>query len=292
MALTNIYGLVGYPVRHSLSPAMHNAAFRALKINAEYRLFEVPKEKLKDFFLIDNPVRDIKGDFFYRQDLRGFNVTVPHKESVLEYLQWLSPEVKFTQACNTIAIKEKNFLEGWNTDGTGFYQHLTKELKFDIPGSKAVILGAGGAAKAIIDQLARHNAKEIAVYDIDRVKSRRLAEKIKTEFPKCVVVSLDAIDYLDLKNADLLINATPVGMKEGDPKLISPEILPPRLLVYDLIYNPQETNLLQSAKSAGAKISNGLGMLLYQGVKSFSIWTDREAPIDVMKTALRNALER
>lgn len=286
MALAHIYGLIGYPVRHSLSPVMHNAAFRALKINAEYRLFEVPKEKLKNFFLIDNPVTDTKGEVFYRQDLRGFNVTVPHKESVLEYLQWSSPEVKFTQACNTIVIKDNNFLEGWNTDGLGFYEHLRHDLKFEISGSKAVILGAGGAAKAIIDQLARHNAKEIAVYDIVKEKSISLVEKLRIEFPSCVANSLDAVDYLDLKNADILINATPLGMKEDDPELLNPEILHSRILVYDLIYNPPQTKLLKAAKRMGVRVSNGLGMLLYQGIRSFNIWTGKEAPIDVMRTAL------
>jgi shikimate dehydrogenase len=292
MALVRIFGLIGYPVKHSLSPVMHNAAFRALKINAEYRLFQVPIEKLRDFFLFDNPVKDTNGEFIYRQDMGGFNVTLPHKESVLKYLHWLSPEVKFAQACNTIVIKEKNSLEGWNTDGIGFYQHLNNDLNFDISGCKVIIIGAGGAAKAISDQLARHKAKEIAIHDIVKEKSSKLASRLKTEFPQCITTSLDVLDYLDVKNTDLLINATPIGMKESDPLVINPQVLHSRLLVYDLIYNPAETKLIKEAKNRGAKVSNGLGMLLYQGVKSFNIWTDKEAPIDVMKTALADALRK
>ena len=276
-----IYGLTGYPVKHSLSPIMHNATFKALGINAEYKLFEKRPEEL-GYFLHS----------LSKENIYGLNVTIPYKEVVLKYLQWKSPEVKFTDAVNVIIVKDKNYLEGWNTDGIGFHRHLTMDLKFNPLGKSVVVLGAGGAAKAIINQLARHGAKNITIYDIDNDKSLNLAAKINKEFPKCNAIASDSIEKLDIKNADLLINATPIGMKGDDPCLVDPDSLHPSLLVYDLIYNPPETKILKLAKQKGAPISNGLGMLLYQGVRSFELWTGQKAPVEVMRKALREATSK
>ncbi len=260
---------------------MHNAAFQALKINAEYKLFELKQEELEDFF-----------SSLSKENICGLNVTIPYKEVVLNYLSWQSPEVSFTGASNTILVKDENFLKGYNTDGLGFYHHLTKDLKFDISGKRVVILGAGGAAKAVTNQLAREKAKSIAIYDIDKNKSLNLAEQLNKDFPNSHAIWVDSIDGLDIKNADLLINATPIGMKEGDPCLISPDKFHPRLLVYDLIYNPCETKLLKLAKTKGARTFNGLGMLLYQGTRSFEIWTDKKAPLEIMRQALNKAINK
>jgi shikimate dehydrogenase len=276
-----IYGLIGYPVKHSFSAIMHNATFKALGINAEYKLFEKRPEEL-GYFL----------DSLSKENIYGLNVTIPYKEVVLKYLQWKSPEVKFTDAVNVIIVKDKSYLEGWNTDGIGFHRHLTMDLKFNPLGKSVVVLGAGGAAKAIINQLARHGAKNITIYDIDNDKSLNLAAKINKEFPKCNAIASDSIEKLDIKNADLLINATPIGMKGDDPCLVDPDSLHPSLLVYDLIYNPPETKILKLAKQKGAPISNGLGMLLYQGVRSFELWTGQKAPVEVMRKALREATSK
>jgi shikimate dehydrogenase len=281
MTPPKIYGLIGYPVKHSLSPYMHNAAFKALGINAEYKLFEKRPEEL-GYFLHS----------LSKENIYGLNVTIPYKEVVLKYLQWKSPEVKFTDAVNVIIVKDKNYLEGWNTDGIGFHRHLTMDLKFNPLGKSVVVLGAGGAAKAIINQLARHRAKNITIYDIDNDKSLNLTAKINKEFPKCNAIASDSIEKLALKNADLLINATPIGMKGDDPCLVDPDSLHPSLLVYDLIYNPPETKILKLAKQKGAPISNGLGMLLYQGVRSFELWTGQKAPVEVMRKALREATRK
>ena len=281
MTPPSIYGLIGYPVSHSLSPAMHNAAFRTLGVNAEYRLFEVRPQDLNHFLThIDE------------NDILGLNVTIPHKERVLEYLQWRSPEVKFTQACNTIVLEDKNFLKGWNTDGIGFHRHLTKDLKFEISGKRIAILGAGGAAKAVTNQLARRKAKSIAIFDVDKDKCQKLVDKLNKEFPDCKTIFADSIEALELKKADLLINATPIGMKENDPCLVNADKIHPKILVYDLIYNPPETKLLKIAKDRGAKVSNGLGMLLYQGLLSFEHFTGKKAPLNVMRQALEEALKK
>lgn len=281
MTPPKIYGLIGYPVKHSLSPIMHNATFKALGINAEYKLFEKRPEEL-GYFLHS----------LSKENIYGLNVTIPYKEVVLKYLQLKSPEVKFTDAVNVIIVKDKNYLEGWNTDGIGFHRHLTMDLKFNPLGKSVVVLGAGGAAKAIINQLAMHGAKNITIYDIDNDKSLNLAAKINKEFPKCNAIASDSIEKLDIKNADLLINATPIGMKGDDPCLVDPDSLHPSLLVYDLIYNPPETKILKLAKQKGAPISNGLGMLLYQGVRSFELWTGQKAPVEVMRKALIEATSK
>lgn len=270
---------------------MHNAAFKYLGIDANYRLFEVRPEELEDFLLEDITVQDINGDGVRTKDILGFNVTIPYKERVLKYLQWKSPEVRFTDAVNVVIAKKQNYLKGFNTDGIGFHRHLTKDLKFTISNKKIVILGAGGAAKAVTNQLARKEARAIVIYDIDKDKSLNLAEKINREFPKCNASYVNSIEELDIKNADLLINATPIGMKENDSCLINPEVFHSGLLVYDLIYNPPETKLLKLAKEKGAKVSNGLGMLLYQGVLSFRHFTGQKVTDELIRV-MRQALER
>ncbi|MEW6171107.1 MAG: shikimate dehydrogenase, partial [Candidatus Omnitrophota bacterium] len=182
--------------------------------------------------------------------------------------------------------------EGWNTDGIGFHRHLTQDLKFNLLDKKAVILGAGGASKAVVNQLARHGIKTIVINDINKDKASQLAEKTNKEFPKCNMSFVDSIDKIDIKSADLLINTTPVGMKETDPCLIKEELLHKNLFVYDLIYNPMETKLLRLAKNIGCKTSNGLGMLLYQGTLSFKHFTGLDAPIQIMKQALEEAINK
>jgi shikimate dehydrogenase len=276
-----IYGVLGYPVKHSFSPLMHNAAFQALNINAEYRLFEIKPQDLDSFF---SSLRE--------RNIFGLNVTIPYKEAVLKYLEWQSPEVRFTGASNTIVVEDRNLLKGWNTDGIGFHRHLTKDLKFNISGKQIIILGAGGAAKAVTNQLARHKAKGIVIYDLDVNKGWKLADKINTEFPTCKTFYADSLDDTEFKNADLLINATPVGLKESDPCLVNIEMIHKNLFVYDLIYNPPETKLLKLAKKVGARTSNGLGMLLYQGALSFRHFTGKTAPLKIMEGKLKWALNK
>ena len=144
---TSFYGLIGCPVKHSFSPFMHNAAFGALGIPAEYRLFAIEPQRLEDFLLRDIRIKDTTGVTFSSQQIVGFNVTIPHKESVIKYLQRKSAEVEFTGAVNVVA-RENNGLGGWNTDGIGFERHLRSELEFDASERNIIILGAGGAAKA------------------------------------------------------------------------------------------------------------------------------------------------
>ena len=272
------YGLLGYPVKHSLSPIMHNSAFKALGIPAEYKLFEREPYQVESFL-----------KSLAKQNILGLNVTIPYKEVVIRYLDRLSPQAKFTGAVNVI-VAEGEYLKGYNTDGSGFLRHLTQDLGFEPQGKKAVVLGGGGASKAVVNQLALNKIKSVSIYDIDRKKAETLVEKLNREFPLCQAQLISCLEDLDLTEVSLLVNATPVGMK-GEPSLIKREKLHSQLLVYDLIYNPPQTELLKIAQERGARVSNGLGMLLYQGAESFELWTQKPAPVEVMRKALEEAIK-
>ncbi|MDD5238101.1 MAG: shikimate dehydrogenase [Candidatus Omnitrophica bacterium] len=274
-----IYGLIGYPINSSLSPRMHNAAFSYLKINAEYRLFEKKPQALGSFLSSLN-----------EQKILGLNVTIPYKEKVVPFLNSLSEEAKLIGAVNTIIVSQGK-LEGFNTDGEGFVKHLLEELRFELQNLSIAILGAGGASKAIAVMLSKKGAREISIYDIDNEKAKALVNHLKQTFNDIKFIQAGSVEELNIQDSGLLINATPVGMKEGDPCLVSENIIHKDLLVYDLIYNPSETKLLRVAKQKGARIANGLGMLLYQGASSFELWTNKKAPITIMRNALNEGVK-
>lgn len=289
---TKIYGLVGYPVKHSFSPAMHNAAFRALEINAEYRLFEVRPEELEAFLGGDIIVKDIDGNEINQKDIAGLNVTIPHKEKILDFvlLDLKSFYLREIKAVNTIVKKEGKW-KGFNTDIPGFSKDL-KEKGIELADKKIAILGAGGAGRAVAYVIAKSKAEEISIYDIDKVKSNNVVQLITDLSPGFKINAVDNIEQLNIINKDLLINATPVGLNDNDPCLVSQDDLHEGLFVYDLIYNPPETKLLKIAKQKGARTFNGLGMLLYQGILSFKIWTDINPPQKIMQEALERELKK
>lgn len=273
-----IYGVLGFPAKHSLSPLMHNAAFRALKINATYRIFEKKPEELKDFL-----------HALTQQHIFGLNITVPYKEAVMPFLDKISSDAKLIGAVNTIRIFD-GISEGFNTDGEGFLNHLRMNLSFDPKDKNIAIIGAGGAAKAIAVYLSKIKPKFMSIYDVDKTKLKALINHLKGNFQTTGFVLANSIEELNIKYCSLLINATPVGMKDTDPCLVDEKFIHKDLLVYDLIYNPKETKLLKTAREKGAATTNGLGMLLYQGMLSFQIWTGKFAPKDVMEKALLEAL--
>jgi len=275
---SRLYGLIGYPVKHSLSPAMHNAAFKALGINAEYKLFEVVPSEL-EYFLERS-----------KSTISGFNVTIPYKEAILDFVELdeKSFYLRQVRAVNTI-VHKNGVWKGFNTDIPGFQRHLKEQCN---PVNKRVaLLGAGGGAKAVSYVLAKSFAKEITIFDIDNSKAEGLVAMIKSLFGQCNIYNVDGVKQLDISNKDLLINATPIGLKDTDPCLVTEEMLHRNLFVYDLIYNPPETKLLSIAKRKGAKVSNGLGMLLYQGARSFYLWTKKPAPLEIMKQSLNQAVK-
>lgn len=275
-----IYGLIGYPVRHSLSPAMQNAAFKHLGIDAEYRLFQVTPDELEEFF------------FNFKKKLCGINITIPHKESSIKYMDELRGEAKEIGAINTVVL-EDNRLIGYNTDGVGFLRSLKEGLDFRPASKKAIIFGAGGASRAVSFGLLREKIERIILVDIDGEKAISLASDLKKAGCNAIALEYDKriIGNLVL-DSELLVNATPCGMKEGDPELLPSKFLHERLSIFDLIYNPKETRLFKEAKKRNLKVVNGMGMLLYQGAEAFELWTGQKAPIEVMRKALPDALKK
>ncbi len=273
-----LYGLVGFPIKHSLSPCMHNAAFSKLKLKAKYRLFELKPEELKGF------LNSLK-----KKNIYGFNVTYPYKEEILGFLSSKSSGVKEIGAANTVVVDKNGKLEGFNTDYLGFTAHL-KELK--VKPKSVAIIGAGGASKAVCFALARMKIDELCIYDIDKFKALSLFKKLNSNFPETKFNVVNRIEDLGLQNKDLLINASPVGMRSTDPCLVNPGDLHPGLFVYDLIYNPFETKLISLAKELKLNFSNGLGMLLYQGVFAFKHFTGRVVPVETMRDALLKGVKK
>lgn len=280
-----IYGIVGSPVKHSLSPAMQNAAFSSLGLDAEYRLFETSPEDL-DSFLADAA----------KNNISGLNVTIPHKIKAKEYLArhgTLNNHAIKLGAINTIKVSEDGSLCGHNTDGPGFYRSLVEDLRFEPEGKNIFVLGSGGAAKAIIMYLG-NGPKVISVFDVDKEKMSDLKSHYRKYYDeKKLNIVTDGKDVKNVLDAsDLIVNATPIGMKEADPSPIAKEFLRPGLYVYDLVYNRPLTQLVKDASAAKAHGMTGLGMLLYQGAVAFEIWTGKRAPVDVMRRALKEALLR
>jgi len=280
---TKVFGIIGFPVKHTFSPYIHNAAFKSLKINAVYVPFAIAPKELKDA---------VGG--LIALGVGGVNVTIPHKENVLALLDKVSAQARGIGAANVILFKDGKAI-GYNTDGEGFLVSLKKDLKVGPRNKSIFIIGAGGAAKALVYVLAREGAKSIALVDILHEKAKELALKANKDFPSCETTS---IPYLSSRideeviNADILINASPVGMRKDDPCIVSPSALHKDLVVYDLIYNPLETKLLKEAKKRRLKTANGIGMLLYQGVLSFELFTGKTAPISVMRTTLERLIKR
>ncbi|MFC1698688.1 shikimate dehydrogenase [Candidatus Omnitrophota bacterium] len=278
----NKFGLIGYPVQHSYSAIMHNAAFQELGIAASYELFEVRPEKL---------AADVQG--LIEAGICGFNVTIPHKEKIIASLDQVTPEAELIGAVNTIKVNPDKTTQGFNTDGPGFIEHLVQAVGFDPKDKQVSILGAGGAAKAVSLQLASAGAKQITLFDIDKDKAQGLADKLTDNFSGVKTVLAAEPNQLLRDETALLINATPVGMHQEDQLVFDPGLFHSKLMVYDLIYNPAQTALLQEAKRKGcAGIFNGLGLLLYQGVLAFKIWLGIDPPIAVMEESLRKVLNQ
>jgi len=277
MEKLTLYGLIGYPVSHSYSPSMHNAAFKKLGIKAQYRLFEVKPEDLKDF------IKAIPGK------LSGLNVTIPHKEAVMEFLDVININAKLIGAVNTIVVKDKKLI-GENTDSKGFVAAFKLATKTTPKDKKIFMFGAGGGAKAVAFGLSQEGASYLTICDIVEKKAMNLASHINNH-TRCKAEGISQRDIRKLSkevaSSDVLVNATPCGMKKTDPKLLDGALLHKGLIVCDLIYNPQKTLLLKDAAKKGLVTMNGIGMLLQQGALSFKLWTGQRPPVEVMKEALK-----
>jgi shikimate dehydrogenase len=270
---TQICGVIGDPVQHTLSPAMHNAAFEHLKLDLVFVAFRVTPDEL------ENAVRGVRA-----LGIRGLNVTMPHKNSVTEFLDEADPAVKFLRAANTI-LNQSGRLRGFNTDGVGALRAL-KQNGVNLAGKKVLLLGAGGAAKAIAFSLAKE-VDELCILNRDAAKARELAIVLEPFGKKIVGNELSPKQIQqELQGSDVLINATSVGMTPyASESIVKPDWLKPELTVMDIVYNPVETKLIRDAKASGAQVINGVEMLLYQGAASFEIWAGGKAPVDVMRKA-------
>lgn len=279
---TKILGIFGYPISHSISPAMHNAAIKALGLDMIYISFEVKPSELKQAVMM------IEG-----AGMVGVNITIPHKEAVIKFLDDISEEAKLIGAVNTI-VNKKGRLIGHNTDGYGYISSLKQEWKFNPKGKNIIILGAGGAARGILAALAKKGAKSITVANRTLSRAVALVKAFKKKFPsvKFAAIGLDKnILKVCFQDANLLINTTSVGMKQRKALQIPLETLPKTAVVSDIVYNPLQTLLLKKAKALKLATHGGLGMLVHQGARSFKLWTGIDAPIDIMRKAALKALK-
>lgn len=264
---TKVVGLFGYPVEHSLSPAMHNAAFEHLDLDYCYVTFSVRPD------LLEHAVRAVKG-----LNLRGVNVTVPHKEKVIPFLDRVNEEASFIGAVNTV-LHSDGALIGFNTDGRGFMESLA-EAGISPEGKNVLVVGAGGACRAISYYLSRHAAR-LLIFDIDEKKVSGLVGDLGA-----IRSNVSRAGNLEnLRGIDIVVNATPLGLKDSDPPPLNLSLITGEMTVCDLIY--RETPLLGAAAAKGCKTLNGLGMLLHQGVLAFEIWTGIRPPVEIMRNAIR-----
>lgn len=293
--MPKLIGLIGYPIKHSLSPYFQQAALDYYHLDVRYEAWETSPEKLRD--IVDNLRKP--------QNL-GANVTVPYKETVLPLLDEIDDLASSIGAVNTI-VKRDNRLIGFNTDGYGFIEALCRKGHFQPEGKQVVILGAGGAAKAVSFALVQKKASSVLIINRTLERAEALAdslkcyirdsslgsEELKTNITTLPWQSLTSSNTLDHRH--LIVNCTTIGMKYSTQEGQSPlniEVIPNNVLIYDLVYNPWLTPLLQLAQKAGARTLGGLPMLVYQGAASFELWTGREPPVDIMFNSAEQMLTR
>jgi shikimate dehydrogenase len=277
---TKLCAIIGDPVEHSLSPVMHNAAFNKLGLNIVYLAFKVTSKEL------ENAILGVKS-----LGLRGLNVTMPHKTAVVNYIDEVDLTTKSIGAVNTI-LNNHGCLVGYNTDGRGAIISL-KENGVDTKNKKLLLIGAGGAAKAIA-YYAAQDVAELVILNRTLEKAGNIVEGLKS-FSSKVKAGILSFETLknELQTTDILINATSVGMSPLVKRTPVPlDLLHSGLCVMDIIYNPIQTRLVKDAISVGAKVVTGIEMLIYQGAVAFEIWTKCPAPVDVMREAALNELKK
>lgn len=281
---TQLICIIGNPVEHSKSPYMHNLSFDRLKLDYAYMAFDIKEGLVKEAV-----------DAMRVLNVKGFNITMPHKQEVMKYLDEINEDAKLIGSVNTV-LNNNGKLIGYNTDGKGFVKSL-EVINAKYKDEKIVIIGAGGAAKAVAIELALQGAKEVIIFNRTLKKAEEISTTINNNIKCCrsrsLVLDEDVLKK-ELKDSSILINTTSLGMENTLDKSIieKKDIFHERLLVADLIYDPAKTKFLSMAEECGCKIINGLGMLVYQGVIGFKIWTGRDMPIEVIEEMeKRNLLE-
>jgi shikimate dehydrogenase len=278
-------GVFGDPVAHSLSPQMQNAALRAGGIDMQYARFHIRPNELRSALLL---VRSL--------DFVGINVTVPHKIAAFTHVDEADESANRAGAINTISVRDKK-MRGFNTDGEGFLRAIRTEFSIDLRDLRVMIIGAGGGTgRAIAWQCALENCERLVLVNRTLKKANALVEQLRPFFsgPRVLgpMTRLEAVAWdesamrMQLADIDLIINATPLGMNPSDSTPVPARLLAPHHIVFDCVYGSSKTALVRAADEAGARGANGLSMLLYQGALSFSIWFNREAPLEAMRAAL------
>jgi shikimate dehydrogenase len=280
---TRLCGIIGDPVEHTMSPVMHNAAFRQMGVDYLYVPFKVKQEELAK--AIDG-VRAL--------NIRGLNVTIPHKVTVIQFLDKLDHLAEKIGAVNTI-VNDDGVLTGYNTDGAGFLQALL-EKGIEPRGKNIVILGAGGASRAISFSLADRGAHLVI---LNRALELDWAEELASRISQIFAKEVEALELNRenlarvLDRANIVVNATSVGMTPNiDETPVTSDLLKPGLIVFDIVYNPIKTRLLREAEAAGAKTISGLDMLVWQGALAFEKWTGLKAPVELMREEAIKVLEK
>jgi shikimate dehydrogenase len=310
--MTKLVGIIGYPVGHSVSPQMQQAALDHYKLDIKYELWETAPDKLASFV-----------ERLRQPQYLGANITVPHKGAMLNLVDELEALASEIGAVNTVVNRDGRLL-GFNTDAVGFLKSLNKDGSFDPAERQAVILGAGGVARAATFALSKAGVKSLTITDIDIDKAHKLKDELERSLartqgkvprscydakdvtwidsltyklwpiPDIKVLSLNDSQFKNaLSDCDLIVNCTPIGMKHSAAEKKSPldaSLIPAKAFVYDVVYNPLVTKLLSDANKAGASTLNGLPMLVYQGAIAFELWTGREAPVNIMFEAAEKAL--
>ena len=280
--MTQQIGILGYPLSHSISPAIQQAALDHYGLPVRYSAWPTPPERLPA------EVGKLRGDEYL-----GANVTIPHKENVRILLDGGDPWAGVVGAVNTI-VNEGGELIGHNTDAHGFVRGLKEMARFEPAGMSVVLLGAGGAARAAAFGLAKEGAVSLIIANRTQERALALADDLEGSIDYATAISMDKVALSKvLPGAELIVNATSIGMSRGEAQGQTPltfDLIPPGALVYDMVYNPSETPLMMEARKAGARTLGGLAMLVFQGAASFGLWTGKEAPVEVMFRAAEKAM--
>lgn len=288
--MTFILGILGHPLSHSLSVPMHMSAIFTLGIDYVYLSFDIPPEDLSHAI-----------NQFKKEKVKGFNVTIPYKETIMHFLDDIDPYANKIGAVNTVN-NENGRLKGYNTDGIGYIRSLKEQTGFDPIDKKVLMIGAGGAGRAISFALLKSGIKKLFIANRTIQRAESLVAHLNSYFPQAILhpLSLENIDRISYTDIDLIVNTTSVGMKktkqtnkDDSVELLkfSDKMFNKNIIVSDIVYNPIQTPMLKSAKQAGLKIHEGIGMLIYQGAESFKIWTGINPPIDVMRQSVLKAIQ-
>ena len=282
--MTRLVGIFGHPLSHSLSPAIQQAAFDYHKIDALYQAWPTSPEELT------SEVAKLRGKLYL-----GANVTIPHKVKVMQQLDSIDKLAMEIGAVNTI-VKENRTLVGYNTDAYGFIKSLKEGSGIDPSRKRALLLGAGGAARAAAYALAQEGVARITIANRTLNRAVSLGDEIRLIISDVLAISTDGSDLLKAaSSADIIVNSTSMGMRHSEAEgqsLLHSEAIPASAVVYDMVYNPSETPLISEARQAGAIVVGGLGMLIHQGAAAFLKWTGKDAPIDIMMEAGEKALSQ